>query len=1220
MNDKKDLIIEAFKKYLPNRIVEKIMTDPTKVRVESERRFVTILFGDVSGFTALSEKLDPEEVVHIINRYFSAMLKIVEKYGGDVDKFIGDAIMVIFGAPVAHADDPERAVRAAVEMQQVIQAFDPVVTPDGTVVKVKMSIGINTGEVVAVNMGSDKRMEYTVMGDNVNLSSRLEGVATADQIIISDNTFQYVKDVIEYEKLKPVKVKGKEKPIQIYLVKGIKERKSSYTLPFMGRERELEYLEKFIKGEGTSLIVVGEEGIGKSRLVSEFLDKKSIEDNEIIQVRSYPFYKNVPYNTIMELIYSILKLSPSDPANIKEEKLSALSDKVKDVLLHLMDIKKIEGMPPGRLHEFIEEVLTDFISDYFKDKVIIRFEDIDNTDEDSYGIIKGIINAKKKNYYIIAESKEPIDDFNLKLEIKRLSDKSVMDLVKSYFDDKVDNNIVEFVVRKGEGNPLFIASILSSLVSRKFIKKRKGRYTFSSKFKENLVPDTVKSLMLGTLDTLHEEEKLTLQYASVMGSPFYSDILKKTGVLSDVSRIDVILASLSNKGILRFEGNNRYSFSSPLMQEVSYESLLKRRRKELHLTIAQTVEEEMKDRIEEFYPFLYYQYNMSGDIENAANYAYLSGMRSANLYSIKSAIYYLTESFNLYSKIKDNDKLYSISVKLGNVYDISGDRDNAYKYLRKSLSIATKENSVERKVRSLLSIGAFFDKVGDSQKGISYFKRALTLSRKENYKKGIASAYNNLGIVYKRKGDLDKALNYYRKALDMNLSIGENKAAARQYFNIGNIYSSMGDGEKALYYYEKSREIYASIGDKISMIRILNVIGTVYDMMGDYNSSLEYYNESLELANEIGYIEEKSRILTNMAIIYSKQGDMGTALSFLNESLKIREEIEDTQGILEAYLNMGEVYLRSGFVKEPVKYFEKVISMEDKIEDKGLFLYTLIKIEYCYLMLGRFDDYYKVKNRIDELLKQMPIPVMKADHSIVSTILDILIGRKEEAIERLNKISNFLVKIGDPELLSSLNLLFMIYHAYYGDENIFEKLKSSVQSLNSFINDPAVFFMTEYILSMEKNDYDNIVNISSDTGNPYFMIIALISAINKTNNIIYSERLYRISSDKGYFFYQIFSLMHISKYYCDTGNKDEGRNYLISLLSMSSKLLNGLQDEDRNFVFNMDWFKDIWVYGIKFYGKKGIKDFMENWQEVLTDEFKKILLDYSPDIADIIRM
>ena len=215
----KDLV-NSYKRYLPPRVVEKIILDPSAKKIEGERRIITVAFADLSGFTALSETMDPEDIANIINDFFTRMLKIVFKYEGSVDKFLGDALMVLFGAPIAHHDDPERAVRAALEMQQEIQRFNDEKKFSNPLA---MSIGINTGPAVALNVGSEQRMEYTVIGDAVNLAARLEGVSKAGEIIISHNTYQQIADIIEVEKKPSVKVKGKKKPVLNYLVKEMRE-------------------------------------------------------------------------------------------------------------------------------------------------------------------------------------------------------------------------------------------------------------------------------------------------------------------------------------------------------------------------------------------------------------------------------------------------------------------------------------------------------------------------------------------------------------------------------------------------------------------------------------------------------------------------------------------------------------------------------------------------------------------------------------------------------------------------------------------------------------------------------------------------------------------------------------------------------------------------------------------------------------------------------------
>jgi len=232
--------VEKLQKYMPKNLIDKILSAK---KMEGERRNVTVLLGDISGFTSMSEKMDPEEVQTMMNECFKFLVSVIYKYEGTVDKFMGDAVMAIFGAPIAHEDDPQRAVKASIDMQYRLEEFN---REKKSEVPLKMRIGINSGMVVAGAVGSDMRMDYTVMGDTVNLTSRLETEAEPGQILISESTYTRVADDFEFEKLSPVQVKGKEEPVQPYRVKGIKmEAKKKIRAvegleisKFVGRDRE----------------------------------------------------------------------------------------------------------------------------------------------------------------------------------------------------------------------------------------------------------------------------------------------------------------------------------------------------------------------------------------------------------------------------------------------------------------------------------------------------------------------------------------------------------------------------------------------------------------------------------------------------------------------------------------------------------------------------------------------------------------------------------------------------------------------------------------------------------------------------------------------------------------------------------------------------------------------------------------------------------------------
>ena len=246
--------------------------------IESDRRLVTVMFADISGFTAMSEKMDPEEVTEVMKDCFSMMGECIEEHGGTIDKFMGDCVMVLFGAPKAQEDAPHRALNTALEIRKRLKTFNEekrLTTP------LNIHIGINTGPVIAGMMGSDKRQDFTVMGDTVNLASRMESSAKTGEILVAENTFKLTEGYFDFEDVGTIKVKGKDQPIQSYRLIGPRQAKTRIEAsigkgltPFQGRVREMTHLmdcyEKVKEGQGQVVGIMGEPGMGKSRLIREF--------------------------------------------------------------------------------------------------------------------------------------------------------------------------------------------------------------------------------------------------------------------------------------------------------------------------------------------------------------------------------------------------------------------------------------------------------------------------------------------------------------------------------------------------------------------------------------------------------------------------------------------------------------------------------------------------------------------------------------------------------------------------------------------------------------------------------------------------------------------------------------------------------------------------------------------------------------------------------------
>jgi len=290
--------------YTPKFLVDKILAN--KSSVEGERKQVTVFFADVAGFSSFSEKLDPEEVHRIMDGAFRIMMNEIHEYEGTINQFTGDGIMALFGAPVAHEDHAQRACHAALAIQKAMAEYSEEVKKSGGV-NFRTRMGLNTGPVVVGSIGDDLRMDYTAVGDTVNLAARMESTARPGTVLVSNNTYKRAGQHFQFAPLGKVKVKGKEAPLDVYeLVDKIERPKSGLDRQIfsemVGREKELNRLEiqvlKAVNGEGSIINIIGEAGIGKSRLVAELKNREIMKQVALLEGRAISIGRNLSFHPI----------------------------------------------------------------------------------------------------------------------------------------------------------------------------------------------------------------------------------------------------------------------------------------------------------------------------------------------------------------------------------------------------------------------------------------------------------------------------------------------------------------------------------------------------------------------------------------------------------------------------------------------------------------------------------------------------------------------------------------------------------------------------------------------------------------------------------------------------------------------------------------------------------------------------------------------------------
>jgi len=656
--------------------------------IEGERKYVTALFSDMSGYTAMSERLDPEEVKEITSRVFGEISQIVKKYDGFIEKFIGDAVMALFGVPKAHEDDPVRAIKAAKEIHKRVRALSPEV--EKRIGKpLSMHTGINTGLVVTGEVNMEKGT-HGVAGDTINVAARLSSLAGADDIVIGPETFHHVDGFFDLEALAPTKVKGKEEPIRVYKVLSTRARPAEthrhdgLRADMIGREVELGQLKEVVEtlrdGKGAIFSICGETGIGKTRLVEELKAGLDLNGIQWLDGQAHAYSQNHPYFPLIDLLNKGFQIKEGDAPDKVRKKIEvgveSLMGKNENIVpylggLYALSYPEVEQVSPelwkSRLKEAVQTILSALAQ---RMPTIICLEDLHWADPSFMELLRFVLSEFKYPGLFICVYRPNISLFTshqlsgLRLEYHeiQLHDLSLSEaqiMLESLLKAKdIPRNFCRYVQEYVGGNPFYLEEVTNALIQGKALIRSNGTWRLDQPISQINLPSTIHGIIAARLDHMESESKRILQEASVIGRSFLYDILKKVTELKE--KCDMCLSALERMDLIKarsLQPELEYIFNHALTQEVVYNGLLMKEREAIHGRIAGVIEELFSDRLPEFYETLAFHYRRSPSKVKAVEYLVKAGKKCLARYSVEEAHRYFQDAYDILQQKTDKSSL-----------------------------------------------------------------------------------------------------------------------------------------------------------------------------------------------------------------------------------------------------------------------------------------------------------------------------------------------------------------------------------------------------------------------------------------------------------------------------------------------------------------------------------------------------------------------------------
>jgi class 3 adenylate cyclase/tetratricopeptide (TPR) repeat protein len=865
----------------------------------------------------------PREVRDLISQCLVFLTEEIHHYEGTIAQFLGDGVMALFGAPIAHEDAPQRALYAALGIRERLRGYAEKLRKDG--IEFSMRIGLNTGLVVVGKIGDDLTMEYTAMGDTVNLASRMETMAQPGTIQVAENTYRLTEGYFDFKPLGEIEVKGKKEPVKSYELLDVGRVRSRLRVsemrgltPFVGRERELELLldgfNRAKGGRGQAFSIVGEAGVGKSRLLYEFRTAIARENITFLEGRCLAYSRGEAYHPVIDMLKSNFNiLEGEQDQNIRDKVKAGLKALGVDethtlpYLLELLSVRDsgidaISMSPEARKDRFRETLKRIVLKGSEIRPLVMAFEDLQWLDKGSEELAKYMLDSIPAARVLLIFTYRPDyvhtwggRSYHSQVTLNRLSNRESLAMVTNILGtENIDRKLEELILEKTEGIPFFIEEFIKSLKDLGMIERKDIVYCLAKGIADMAIPGTIQDVIMARVDSLPDAAKAVLQTGSVIEREFSYGLIKRVMGMPEQELLSH-LSALKDSELLYERGiypQSTYIFKHALTREVVYDSILKNTKRRLHNEIGGAIEEIHKDNLNEYYAILAEHFIAGASYDKAVQYCRLAERKAEKAASINDAITYAQKRVACLEKLPQTE-------------DVS----------RKIVDART-------------TLGLYWGQIQHYIEAKEAVEPVVDLALKLGYKRRISQIYSTLGWYSWSVEDYPRAHRYLTDGLRIAEELNDMPSLAFANFWLALVLSMNCEYEKASYHLGKMLEINIAVNSLWGIATTKSTTaGWVYNFQGKINEGFKESSEALQIAEESGDTLSK-------AYSYAYHGDscyckglLREAEEYLAKGINFAERINDPALTAYIYFFLGETYLNMGKHAQAREVFQKEISL-----------------------------------------------------------------------------------------------------------------------------------------------------------------------------------------------------------------------------------------------------------------------------------------------------